>query len=139
MEKDEKYPIYTVEQSGLIVLYTIMLIDGDFDEREFYIIMEFLKSDNIKKSSLTNKDKPHFKEANLITELGYLKNLLYPELINRFREAVRFLKEETEKTGDRNTIISIYEFARKLILADNIITPGEKSLFNSLKKEWNLK
>ena len=139
MEKDEKYPVYTVEQAGLIVLYTIMLIDGDFDEREFYIIMEFLKSENIRKSALINNDKPHFKEANLIAELNYLKNLTYPELINRFRDAVSFLKEDAENTGDRDNLISIYDFARKLILADNIITHGEKSLFDSLAKEWNMK
>jgi hypothetical protein len=116
-------------EAGVVILYTIMTIDGVIDEEEPKEIARFLLNFGFDFGEGKKSDLP-----SLVMEIGMLGALDKQSLMKRWKKAVSvFAQNSSEKECEKMAL-----YALDMICADRIILPEEEELFDNLGKAWNI-
>lgn len=108
-------------QAAFDLLILTSAIDGNVDERELKIALDFLKS--------------HFDNSfDASKELKILKNLTHAELEKRFHEAVEILHPELSIEG--KTIL--LKYILETVTADNHIGNDERNALEVICRKWEI-
>lgn len=109
-------------QAGYDILVTLSICDGDFDEGEGAVILEFLED---------NHDVGQFDPG---AENKMLMALDNQAVMARFREVAQFFKDNST-VGDREALL---EFGIDLIMRDGTLSEEENALVRELADSWEV-
>ncbi len=109
-------------QAGYDILVTLSICDGDFDEGEGAVILEFLE------------DNHAVGEFDPAAENRLMMKLDNEAVMVRFREVSQFFKDNST-IGDREALL---EFGIDLIMRDDTLTEEENALIRELAELWEV-